>query len=123
MTKSSKNSDMNNDLIRENNRELIYHPFSQFLLYVIYNFIVLIIVNYDIVRVYHVRSFISGKDRLICTLNFNVSRLLSRINDNKVRKKREISDVSTAVEESKALAQKLSEKKITFDRKSTVGIK
>jgi len=57
-----------------------------------------------------VRSSISGKHRLVYSLKRNGNRSLSRINDNKVRKKREISNVLIAVEESKAFAQKVSGK-------------
>ena len=56
------------------------------------------------------RSFISGKHRLVHSLKRNGNCSLSRINDNKVRKKREISNVLIAVEESKAFAQKVSGK-------------
>ena len=56
---------------------------------------------------YHVRSSINGKLRLVRILNRDESRSLSQSNDNKLRKKRDMSDVSIAVEESKALAQRV----------------
>ena len=53
------------------------------------------------------RLSINGKDRLLCSINRDDCRSLSQLNENKVMKKTEISDVLTTVEKSKGLVQKI----------------
>ena len=63
---------------------------------------------------YPERLSISGKYRLWRSINRDDTRSLSQLKEKKVIKKKEITDVMTVIEESKALvqrAQKLSDKK------------
>ena len=53
------------------------------------------------------RLSINGKDRLLRSINRDDCRSLSQLNENKVMKKTEISDVLTTVEKSKGLVQKI----------------
>ena len=50
---------------------------------------------------------ISGKDQLWCSINRDNSRSLNKLNENKEIKKREASNVSIVVEESKVLVQRI----------------
>ena len=52
------------------------------------------------------RLSISGKYRLWCSINRDATRSLSQLKEKKAIKKKEITDVMTAVKESKALVQR-----------------
>ena len=87
---------------------------------VINYFILLIIINCAIVKGYHMHSSMIGKHRLMRSVYRTARRSLSQINENKVRKKREISVMFwLQLKNWKHLRRKYLEKN-TFDRYSTV---